>query len=70
MERIRDKIFESCRKATARKSIHNDGGDFVNLPFCFERELCQKLLDEDILEIEAKDLINRLEFPRNTATRG
>lgn len=70
-------IFDSCRKASLRKPVFSEDGDFVKLTFFFERVLSDELSDEEKIielgkkyyEIRIKDLIDRIGFSRNTATR-
>ncbi len=70
-------IFDSCRKANLRKPIFNEDGDFVKITFFFEKELSAELTDEEKIielgssfhEIRIKDLVERIGFSRNTATR-
>ena len=70
-------IFSSCKEKGIRKPVFNEDGDFVKLIFYFEKELADELSDEEKIvqlgksfgEVRIKDLIERIGFSRNTATR-
>ncbi len=70
-------IFDSCKQASLRRPIFNEDGDFVKVILFFEKELSVELTDEEkIIElakqfdkIRIKDLVERIGFSRNTATR-
>ena len=70
-------IFDSCAKAGLRKPTYSEDGDFVKLTFFFEYELEEKLddtqkiikLGQQMKELRIKDILERVDISRNTATR-
>ena len=70
-------IFDSCRQASLRTPIFCEDGDFVKISYFFEKEIQENLTDEEKIielgkqhqELRIKDLVERIGFSRNTATR-
>lgn len=70
-------IFDSCKTEKLKPPIFDESGDFVKLTFFLEKELDEKLSeDEKIIQLavnlkklKIKDLVETLGFSRNTATR-
>lgn len=70
-------IFETCEESNLRRPLFNEDGDFVKLTFYFEMGLqdaldtSQKIsqLGKQLGEIRIKDILERLDISRNTATR-
>ncbi|MBF0207100.1 MAG: putative DNA binding domain-containing protein [Oligoflexia bacterium] len=70
-------IFDSCKEAGIRKPVFYEGGDFVKIIYFFGPELGDDLTCEEKIiqlgkslgEFRIKDLVERIGFSRNTATR-
>ncbi len=77
VEKLGSGVRLICERSRLRKPIYNEDGDFVKLTLYFEKELNTDLSDEEkiiylaenLKKITIKDLVDRLRFSRNTATR-